>query len=191
MSYNNTEKSKLAYTGSLVLTEKTDKKGNKTGMKGYIVPLQGSNGVTSNCLVMPLDQNPGLYVNPKDGSVSLDLAIFENSQVRFEQTHFIRPSLGKRAESMTDEQRRNASPIIGNLKVFTPKPQAGAPAPQAPASPYGAAPMPQNPYQGAAPVAASPYPAGAPVPQAPANPYQQPAGAPAFHGGVPGDMPQF
>lgn len=126
-------KSRLAYSASICLTKKLDKKGNDAGLpQGIVATLKGK-----RCVVLPVDDCPYLYYNPKDNSVTLDLNIFENSNVSYEQTHHIRPSLGTSGKNMSDEQKRAYTPIIGNLKPFVPKGESQ----QAPAQQYGQAPQ--------------------------------------------------
>lgn len=189
--YNNNEnqaKARLVYSGSLTLTDKKDKQGMPAGLKGgCVISINGRDGQPHAGVFIPLEMNPSLYHNKKDNSVTLDINVFENSAPKFDQTHFIRPSVGKKGQTMSEQARREATPIIGNLKPFAPKNEQSAP--------QGA----QNLGGGFNPYATAPQgaPQGAPqaygqVPQgAPAGGYA-PQAAPADQGlnpGVMGDLP--
>ena len=216
---NNQAKPNLVLSGAITLTDKKDRNGNPAGLKGgCVISLKGKDGQMHQCLLVPLESNPTLYYNEKDKSVSLDINIYENATVKYGQTHFIRPSLGKRAKTMSEQARREATPIIGNLKPFTPgdqnqqqgpqnlggnySPYAQQPqgAPQTgygPQGGYGPQSAPQGgygPQGGYAPQGAAPQ-GGYAAPQqpqqqqyAPAAP-QAPAGGDNLNPGVEGDLP--
>lgn len=119
---NNDNKAKLVYSGSLTLTDKKDAQGQPAGLKcGCVIALKGKDGQMHSGVFIPLDMNPSLYHNQKDNSVTLDINIFENATPKYGQSHFIRPSIGKKGQTMSDQARREATPIIGNLKPFIPK----------------------------------------------------------------------
>ena len=175
-----------------------------------------------NYLMIPIEYNPCLYLgtNKQDGKpyVSIDITTWRSNNLKNGNTHFIRASVGsQKAKRMTDDQKKAASPIIGNLK---PAKSAQDSAPQgaeqgyAPQSPIPGQvympqpPVPGQPFQGApqgAPAPAfagsgynggqGPYPQqAAPQPQAP---QQRPPYPPMAQGGayapgagyVPGDIP--
>jgi len=134
-------------------------------------------------LMIPVQANPALFLSfdRKNGApkVSLDLGIWRSPNNQYGNTHYIRTSVGsKNAQGLTEEQRRAASIIVGNLKP--PKNREQAPA--APAG-YGATGYPQGgpyPQPGTQPAyAQGPAPAGyqqgpAPAPQGGPQPmYQQ------------------
>lgn len=182
-------KSKLVFTGTVNMTEKKDNRGNTTGLVGScILPLVLADRQQHNCIVIPIDMNPALFVSQKTGAVTLDVNVYENAVPnRSGNTHFIRASVGSKGKQMSDDARRQASPIIGNLKPFdaTQKSQQGPQNLGGAYNPYGG-PAPQQPVypqaqpQGMYPQQQPAYPpqgAYPPAPQQPQQPAYPPQGA--------------
>lgn len=74
-----------------------------------------------NYLMIPIEYNPCLYLgtNKQDGKpyVSMDITTWRSNNLKNENTHFIRASvISQKAKTMTNDQKKAASPIIGNLK---------------------------------------------------------------------------
>lgn len=129
-------------------------------------------------LMIPVEQNPALYVtndrNTGQLKVALDISIWRNENPKFGNTHFIRASVGKKnGERLTDEQRRTASMILGNARQPKGDAAAAAAIPQGPVPPM----MPgfnggyqhgggQQPYYQEGPAYGGGYqrPGGAPIP---------------------------
>ena len=168
---NNNKNSTLELTGSIKLTDLA------------YAQVQGQPG--QQWLMIPIEANPALFLthDKKTGkpSVSLDITIWRNEAPKYDNTHYIRASVGKKnSEGLTDDQRRDASMILGNARVYTqkPAPQPGA-APAAPAAPgYGGNYPPQGPYTPQGMPAQGAYAPQAPYqptpgPQAPYYPQQQ------------------
>ena len=112
---------------------------------------------TGQWLQIPIPSNPSLFVttDKKTGkpNVDLDITIWKSDQPRYGNTHYIRASVGKRnGESLTEEQRRAASMILGNARLHTPAAAQGpAPAPAAPGFGGGYPQGGTYPQQGGAP----------------------------------------
>ena len=144
-------------------------------------------------LQIPIAANPSLFRNTdrKTGktNVDLDITIWRTQQPRYGNTHFIRASVGKRnGESLTEEQRRAASMILGNAHVYVPPTAQGvAPAPPAPG--FGGGYPQGGPYQQAPGQPAAPGYAQVPAGQGGYPPHPQGTVQPPYPQ-APGDLPQ-
>ncbi len=71
---------------------------------------------TRKCIVIPVDNNPAIYVGEK--CAYLNLNAFEVTNPQYDDTHAISESLPKEVrEAMSEEERRNM-PIVGNMRPF-------------------------------------------------------------------------
>ena len=178
---NKQNNSTMELTGSIKLTD----------LK--FVQVSGQPG--NMWLQIPIDANPALFMtqDKQTGkpSVSLDISIWRNENPKFGNTHYIRASVGKKnGEHLTEEQRREATVILGNARVYTPKAggqqggygQQGAypQGPQAPGAPGVPGAPGMYPQQGG-------FPQGAPAGFQQAGYGQQGPYAPA--GQAPGQYP--
>lgn len=133
-------------------------------------------------LQIPIEDNPSLFMsydkkNNNRPVVSLDITIWRNETPKFDNTHYIRASVGKKnGERLTDEQRRQCTMILGNARTFSPRQQAPA-APAAPAPAPGYQPNTAQGYQGRGYQTQGPY--AQQPPQGGYQPVQQPVQQPA------------
>lgn len=102
---------------------------NNIGIK---INLQALNGAflknltgrtaTKRCLIIPVDDNPSMFIGEK--GTYLNLVGVEVKNPQYGDTHLLKGDLPKEVyEAMTDEQR-NAQPILGNVRPIAPKQQA-------------------------------------------------------------------
>ena len=99
------------------------------GIRIDLLKLQGAflrnlkgKAETKRCLIIPVDDDPSLFLGEKGCYLNMTAIELENPQ--YKDTHMIKGDLPKEVrEAMTDEQQR-ATPILGNLRPIQPKPQA-------------------------------------------------------------------
>ncbi len=76
---------------------------------------------TKRCIVIPIEDNPAIFLGEKGCYLNLTAVGVENSQ--YKDTHFLRGNIPNETyQKMTEEQRR-AFPILGNMRPITPKTQ--------------------------------------------------------------------
>lgn len=98
------------------------------GIRIDLLKLQGAflrnlkgQTATKRCLIIPVDDDPSLFLGEKGCYLNMTAIELENPQ--YKDTHMIKGDLPKEVrEAMTDEQQR-ATPILGNLRPIQPKPQ--------------------------------------------------------------------
>ena len=97
-----------------------------TQLTGAFVKDLTGRTATKKCIIIPVDDNPCMFVGEKD--VYLNIAAFANDNQQYGDTHMLKPNLPKEVrEQMTDEQRRQ-QPILGNMRPLRQEVQSqGAP----------------------------------------------------------------
>lgn len=76
---------------------------------------------TKRCIVIPIEDNPAIFLGEKGCYLNLTAVGVENSQ--YKDTHFLRGNIPNETyQKMTEEQRR-AFPILGNMRPIMPKTQ--------------------------------------------------------------------
>lgn len=76
---------------------------------------------TKRCIVIPIDDNPAIFLGEKGCYLNLTAVELENPQ--YKDTHCLRGNIPlEMFHKMTDEQRRQF-PILGNMRPLTPKTQ--------------------------------------------------------------------
>ena len=76
---------------------------------------------TKRCIVIPIDDNPAIFLGEKGCYLNLTAVELENPQ--YKDTHCLRGNIPQEMfHKMTDEQRRQF-PILGNMRPLTPKTQ--------------------------------------------------------------------
>ena len=96
---------------------------NLTKIPGaHFIDLPGKNGPTK-CIVMPVE-NCNLFVGEK--GVYLDLSAFQYKEQKFDDSHFVKQSIGKDAYAAMTKEQQDALPIIGGVKPIQPKQMATA-----------------------------------------------------------------
>lgn len=98
---------------------------------GIRVNLQALNGAflknltgrtaTKRCLIIPVDDNPAMFIGEKGTYLNMVGVEVKNSQ--YGDTHLLKGDIPRDVyEAMTDDQR-NAQPILGNVRSIGPKQQ--------------------------------------------------------------------
>ena len=72
-------------------------------------------------IVIPVDTNPAIFIGAKDkgGHLYMDIDVRESPEGKYGNTHFIKLGLSKKKRNemgLSDEQARQYTPIIGNLR---------------------------------------------------------------------------
>jgi len=74
---------------------------------------------TKRCLIIPIDENPSIYLGEKGCFLNFTAVEVKNPQ--YGDTHLIKADIPKEVyENMTDEER-NAQPIFGNVRPIKPR----------------------------------------------------------------------
>ena len=74
---------------------------------------------TKRCLIIPIDDNPGMFLGEK--GCYLNAVAYETQNNQYGDTHMVKPDLPKEVrERMTDDERRN-QPILGNMRPMQPQ----------------------------------------------------------------------
>ena len=80
--------------------------------------LQGKTA-TKPCIIIPIDDNPGMYLGEK--GCYLNLSAYETQNNQYGDTHLVKQNLPKEVrERMTEEQRRS-QPVLGNMAPMRPQ----------------------------------------------------------------------
>lgn len=97
-----------------------------TQLSGAFVKDLTGRTATKKCIIIPVDDNPCMFVGEKD--VYLNITAFASENPQYDDTHMLKPNLPKEVrEQMTDEQRRQ-QPILGNMRPLRQELQSqGAP----------------------------------------------------------------
>jgi hypothetical protein len=78
---------------------------------------RGSDGKES--VVIPVADNPTIFLGAADkgGHIYMDIEVRESPENQYGHTHFIKVSVGKKKrETLSQEELREATPIVGNLR---------------------------------------------------------------------------
>ena len=102
---------------------------NNIGIKLNLQALNGAflknltgRTATKRCLIIPVDDNPAMFIGEKGTYLNMVGLEVKNSQ--YGDTHLLKGDIPKDVyEAMTDDQR-NAQPILGNVRPIGPKQQA-------------------------------------------------------------------
>ena len=99
---------------------------------GIKVNLQALNGAflknltgrtaTKLCLIIPVDDNPSMFIGEK--GTYLNLVGVEVKNPQYGDTHLLKCDIPKDTYDRMTEEQRNAQPILGNVRPITPKQQA-------------------------------------------------------------------
>lgn len=77
--------------------------------------------MTKRCLIIPVDDDPSIYIGEKGCYLNMTAIELENPQ--YKDTHMIKGDIPKEARDSMTEEQRNALPILGNLRPIQPKQQ--------------------------------------------------------------------
>ena len=87
---------------------------NLAQLAGAFVKDLTGRTTTRKCIIIPVQDNPCMYVGEK--GVYLNITAFANDNPQYGDTHMLKPNIPKEVrEQMTDEQRRQ-QPILGNMR---------------------------------------------------------------------------
>ena len=90
------------------------------------------------CLVIPIADNPTLFIGKK--GVYLDISVVETPDSQYGHSHYVRANVGPaKRQNYSREELKALTPILGNLKPYEPKQQ-------------DAGDMPASPQEGTAPI---------------------------------------
>lgn len=86
--------------------------------------LMNINGRTGKkrCVVIPVDDNPGIFVGEKGIYLSLSIVELSN-QSQYGDTHLVKQSIPSETYRNMSEDERNSYPILGNARPLVRKSQ--------------------------------------------------------------------
>ena len=87
----------------------------------FLRNLKGATA-TKRCLIIPVDDEPCIYLGEKGCYLNLTAIELENPQ--YKDTHLIKGNLPKEVRGAMTQEQLQSTPIIGNLRPIEPKPQA-------------------------------------------------------------------
>lgn len=83
--------------------------------------MTGRTGVTKTCIIIPIEDNPSLFLGEK--GVYLNMTANEQENPQYGDTHYVRGDIPRDLyDRMSDEQRRSY-PILGNMRPIQPRQQ--------------------------------------------------------------------
>ena len=69
---------------------------------------------TKRCIIIPVDDNPSMYLGEK--GCYLSMSAFDTPGSQYGNTHMVKPDIPKEIrEQMTEEQKRGI-PVLGNMR---------------------------------------------------------------------------
>lgn len=74
---------------------------------------------TKRCLIIPVDDNPNIYLGEKGCYLNFTAVEVQNSQ--YGDTHMIKGDIPKEAYDRMTEDERTAQPIFGNVRPIKPR----------------------------------------------------------------------
>lgn len=74
---------------------------------------------TKRCLIIPVDDNDGMFLGEK--GCYLNVSAFETRNNQYGDTHLIKPDIPKEKRERMTEEERNAVPILGNMRPIQPQ----------------------------------------------------------------------
>lgn len=81
--------------------------------------LTGRSGQSKRCIIIPVDDNPSMYLGEK--GCYLSLSAFETQNNQFGDTHLVKPDIPKELREQMTEDQKNAIPILGNMRPMGPQ----------------------------------------------------------------------
>lgn len=85
-------------------------------LNGAVKDLE-ENGVTTRCVCIPIENNP--FFISENHAIYLDLTAKANNEVRYNNTHFIKPYFNRDRWATLPESVKARTPIIGHLSPFS------------------------------------------------------------------------
>lgn len=88
-------------------------------LQGVFARNLKGNSTCKRCLIIPLDDNPSIFLGEK--GCYLNLTAYETQNNQYGDTHILKPDFPKDVrEHMTEEERHSVS-IIGNMRPMQPR----------------------------------------------------------------------
>ena len=85
-----------------------------TQLTGAFVKDLTGRTATKKCIIIPVDDNPCMYVGEKD--VYLNITAFATDSQQYGDTHMLKPNLPKDIYQAMTQEQRDALPILGNMR---------------------------------------------------------------------------
>ncbi len=96
---------------------------NNYGIKVNLQKLQNAflkdikgKTTTKRCIIIPVDDNPNMYVGEK--GCYLNLTAFETTNNQFGDSHLIKADIPKEIRDTWSQEQKDAQPILGNMRPF-------------------------------------------------------------------------
>lgn len=80
--------------------------------------LQGKTA-TKRCIIIPIDDNPGVYLGEK--GCYLNLSAYETQNNQYGDTHMVKQNLPKEVRERMTEDERRSQPVLGNMAPMQPQ----------------------------------------------------------------------
>ena len=95
---------------------------NNYGIKVDLLKLQGAcmknltgrSGQAKRCIIIPVDDNPSMYLGEK--GCYLSMSAFETQGSQYGNTHMVKPDIPKELREQMTEEQRMAVPVLGNMR---------------------------------------------------------------------------
>lgn len=69
---------------------------------------------TKRCIIIPVDDDPGIYLGDKGCYLSMVAVELQNP--KFEDTHMVKSDIPKDVRELLTEEQRRELPILGNMR---------------------------------------------------------------------------
>lgn len=95
---------------------------NNYGIKVDLLKMQGAcmknltgrSGQPKRCIIIPVDDNPSMYLGEK--GCYLSMSAFETQGNQYGNTHMVKPDIPKELREQMTEEEKMAIPVLGNMK---------------------------------------------------------------------------
>ena len=95
---------------------------NLQALSGAFLKNLTGKTATKKCLIIPVDDNPSMFIGEK--GTYLNLVGVEVKNPQYGDTHLLKGDIPKEVYDRMTEEQRNAQPILGNVRPISPKQQA-------------------------------------------------------------------
>lgn len=83
--------------------------------------MTGRTGVTKTCIIIPIEDNPSLFLGEKGAYLNMTANEQENQQYGY--THYVRGDIPRDLYDRMSEEQRRSYPILGNMRPIQPRQQ--------------------------------------------------------------------
>lgn len=95
---------------------------NNYGIKVDLLKLQGAcmknltgrSGQPKRCIIIPVDDNPSMFLGEK--GCYLGLSAFETQGSQYGNSHMVKPDIPKELRDKMTEEEKKAIPVLGNMR---------------------------------------------------------------------------